>query len=330
MTAHKSPAVRLVEINRIFNDRLGSRALVKTAEMTERLGISQRQFQTDLNNLRDRGAPVEYVAHGRGYRYTEPFLFSDELALSADEVAHLHLAVEALSQFSHLAGYRDLPVIFKKIHQAVRRWEKRQPPKALYFTPLPRYEGLTHLAFFLKAIEDSRRVEFDYHPFHAPQPKRVIFDPYFLREYDQRFYVGGFSHDADEKFVRTFPLERIVGEPVLAGYFHDKPKDYDPTSYWRDMYGIFRPPGAAAEEVMLRFEPLQGKYFLSKPFFEPYHVLQHSSEGLTVRMHIIINPELVAKLASLGNQVKVLAPESLQLRLQSFFREALSSYQRGF
>jgi predicted DNA-binding transcriptional regulator YafY len=44
-------------------------------------------------------------------------------------------------------------------------------------------------------------------------------------------------------------------------------------------------------------------------------------------MQLIPNVDLIRKLASMGNDVTVLAPESLAKEMQVFFKDALSRYE---
>ncbi len=149
-----------------------------------------------------------------------------------------------------------------------------------------------------------------------------------MRHYDRRWYVGGFSHDPNEGFVRTFPLERIEGVPSRIGWFHDKPAQYDAATYWQHIYGITIPKeGKKVEEVILEFSALQGRYFTTTPFFEPYNIVEEHYEKLVVSMQLIPNVDLIRKLASMGNDVTVLAPESLAKEMQVFFKDALSRYE---
>jgi predicted DNA-binding transcriptional regulator YafY len=50
-------------------------------------------------------------------------------------------------------------------------------------------------------------------------------------------------------------------------------------------------------------------------------------EKLVVSMQLIPNVDLIRKLASMGNDVTVLAPESLAKEMQVFFKDALSRYE---
>ena len=315
-------------MNDIFNLRFGATSAVSIKELEEKLGVGRSILFQDFEKLKALGAPLEYSPSLRGHRYTEVFPYADRIVFTPDELAHLRIGVELLSKIHHLEGFQKLPTVFQKIRRAIRKWSVEEAPrKAIFFDPLPKYEGGKHLAFLLQAIENQWQVTFDYHAFHAEKPKTVVFDPYFLRHYDRRWYVGGFSHDPSERFIRTFPLERIAGTPVQSGYFHDKPKDYNPDNYWKHIYGITVPPGGVVEDVELWFSAIQGKYFQTTPFFEPFKMLSQTQEGQVVRLRLIPNFDLVRKLGSLGADVKVLKPQSLAEKVKRFHREAWSQYE---
>ena len=330
MPKDKHPLARLQQINDIFLTRTSPRAVVKAEALAEELGISLRQLRTDMDVLREKGAPLEYDPVLKGWRYTpgQYFTILDNIPLTGEDLACLRIAVETLAKVNHLKAFASLPEVFGKIHRAAKKWlggGSQAVGRSVYFDPLPRYDGGKHLPFFLEAIEQSRRVEFQYQAFHTDVPRTVIFDPWFLRHYDRRWYVGGFSHDPAEQFVRVFPLERIEGRPLNIGYCHDKPPDYDAGTYWRHIYGITVPPNAQVERVVLEFTPLQGKYFLSSPFFEPFEVLESGRERLVVGLDLIVNIDLVRKLASFGADVRVLQPPGLADTLHRFFEKALAN-----
>jgi len=331
MPKDKKPADRYRRIHEIFTRRSGKNAVIKLEWLADELGISLRRLSDDMKHMREKGAPFEYVPALRGWRYEENrnFAIVDDQLYSEDEVANIQMAIDFLNRMDPGSTLNKLPGIFKKIYKASRNWNTpKQPRKHIYFDPLPRYEGNKHLAFFLNAIEEERRVSFQYRSFRPGDPgKTVLFDPWFLRHYDRRWYVGGFSHDPEEEFVRTFPLERIEGVPSHAGWFHDKPAEYDAATYWQHIYGITVPKeGKKVEEVVLEFTLLQGRYFSTTPFFEPYNIVEESSEKLVVSMHLIPNIDLIRKLASMGNDVKVLAPKSLGEEMRAFFEQALGRY----
>jgi predicted DNA-binding transcriptional regulator YafY len=327
MPRTKYPFDRLQRINEIFLSRASGQAVIKAENLSVELGISLRQLRTDMDALRNMGAPLEYDTMLKGWRYApgQYFTILDNLPLTGEDLASLRMAVETLAKVNHLKGFEQLPEVFRKIHRAARKWMDAGSymlGKSVYFDPLPQYDGSKHLPFFFNAMDQSFRVKFQYQGFHADASKTIIFDPWFLRHFDRRWYAGGFSHDPDELFVRVFPLERIVGEPQMVGYCHDKPRDYDAASYWRHVYGITKPPNGKVENVEVAFSPIQGKYFLSSPFFEPFEVLERSAQRIVIRFNLIINPELIRKLASFGADARVLKPEGLVNQMRQFFSDA--------
>jgi predicted DNA-binding transcriptional regulator YafY len=314
------------KINDLFNLRKGETAIVTTKEILEKFNISARQWSDDVQKLKDLGAPLIYDGRKRGWRYTAPFNFTERIPLTIEDVYNLRLAVATLAQLNQIADFKDLPQTVDKIRKAVGRWVDHETQhKAIYFDPLPQYEGSRHLPFFMQAIEKEQQVQFDYFSFQASTPKTYVFDPYFLRQHHQRWYVGGWSHDPQERFIRTFPLERIEGEPLLLGKFIDfavKPPGFDPTTYWRQVIGINRPAKGVVEKVVLEFNRVQGKYFESQPFYQPYQVLERTEHKLVVHLDLMVEIELIRKIASYGAEVLVLQPEWLRQRMYDFFREA--------
>lgn len=324
---------RYQKINDLFNRRKGEMAIVSTEEILQLLEISERQWRTDVQKMRELGAPLVYDGSKRGWRYSEPFDFSGSIPLTLEDIYNLRLAVSTLSQINQIADFKDLAHTVDKIRRSVGRWVDRETQhKAIYFDPLPQYEGSRHLPFFMDAVEKELQVQFDYFSFQATAPKTYLFDPYFLRQHHQRWYIGGWSYDPYENFIRTFPLERIVGEPVLTGSylnFAHKPPNFDPTTYWQHVIGINRPAKGEVEAVILEFNRVQGKYFESQPFYQPYKILERTEDKLVVQLDLMVEIELKRKIASYGHEVLVLSPEWLRKDMEQFFQRAAGRYGKN-
>lgn len=320
---------RLFRLNDYFNARSSTQSAVHINELMDKFEIKRAQLFKDFEQLKQLGAPLIYDRSLRGHRYEKVFPLADRTVFTPEELAHLRIGIAMLSKIHHLEGFQQLPAVFSKIRKSIRKWSEQEAPRnSIFFDPLPKYEGGKHLAFMLQAIEYSWQITFDYQSFRAnDRPKTVVFDPYFLRHYNRRWYVGGFSHDPKEGFVRTFPLERIVGDPEKSGYFHDKAEDYDPENYWKNIYGITVPPKKQVEDVLLRFTYQQGRYFETTPFFTPFKVTERTDDLLTIRLRLIPNFDLTQKIASLGSGVKVLQPQWLADEVQSYLQKALRQYE---
>jgi predicted DNA-binding transcriptional regulator YafY len=330
MPKRKNPEWRLQRIHELLVARSGSQSVVKSAYLCDVLDIGLRTLRKDMDQLRQLGAPLEYVAALYGWRYESKndFVYNLPIALTSEDAVLLRVAFETLSKAGQLGGLEEAKSVFEKINKAVRKWNDRTATgKPIYFDPLPAYAGTRLLAFFLKSIEEHRRVVLKYKPYHSGGVREVLFDPWFLRNYDRRWYAGGYSHDPEEGFVRVFPLERIVGEPVVQGYCHDKPRDFDASEYWSNIYGITVPKEGRVERVVLEWYAIQKLYFLDTPFFEPYVVLEDAPDRLRVAMRVIPNIDLIRKIGSYGGEVRVLEPEWLVEKMKGFHLEGVGRYE---
>ena len=103
MPKDKKPIERYRRINEIFQRRRGERAVVKSEELAEALGISVRQLGEDMRVMREKGAPFEYVAADRGWRYKagHDFTFVDNQMLSDEDVLNIRLAIETFNKINH-------------------------------------------------------------------------------------------------------------------------------------------------------------------------------------------------------------------------------------
>jgi predicted DNA-binding transcriptional regulator YafY len=162
MPTYKQPTERYRRIHEIFSLRRGKDASIKLLDLADQLGISLRQLNKDMEYMREKGAPFEYVAALRAWRYQEgrDFTIVEDQLLSDDDVLSIRMAMELFNKINERdKAISNLPAIFRKIYRASRKWSKPDnPQKHIYFDPLPQYEGSKHLSFFLQAIENSRRV----------------------------------------------------------------------------------------------------------------------------------------------------------------------------
>jgi predicted DNA-binding transcriptional regulator YafY len=324
MPKNKNQIQRYQVINHLLNLRKG--AVVHISELVDRCKASERTVKGDIQFLRNQhDAQIEYDTQRNGYYYVEPFDLPIDLALTQTDIARLQIAVETLNQFQHLDIFKDLQGVFQKINQSVRFKLDKDPSvsKAIYFEPVPFYRGTEHIPIFLKAIEATRSLRFQYQSFKSVQAFEHEINPYFLQEFGNRWYVIGLSKTHQK--ITSFALERITDNPEILKTYFAIPKDFKPEKYFDNTYGMTHDYDKPIEEIILQFKPLQAKYFKSKPFHH-YEVVEDVQDCFIVKMNLIVNYELVRKIVSMGNEVKVLHPQSLIQIVKQFFEEANKNY----
>ncbi len=323
MSKNKNQLARFRRIHELLSLRKGT--VIHPDELCRACDISRRTLDNDISFMRlEFNAPITWDKSRRGYFYEHPFDLTAQIALNIEDVHRLQVAAETLSQFGHLEVFQDLRHTVDKIRKGVNGWVRSSgAAKHIYFEPV-QYTGTNHLPTLLKAIEEKRKIQIDYQSFKQDEAQVFVLEPYCIRQYDQRWYVVGRTPDHD--YIKPFALERILGKPQPLKDFFTMPNDFDPVRFFSHIYGMHPEPLQAAQHVELEFTPLQARYFLSKPF-HPYTLVNQDQDGsIQVRLLVCINIELVRKIASLGHEVKVLSPSSLQERIRNFHSASLSIY----
>lgn len=80
---------------------------------------------------------------------------------------------------------------------------------------------------------------------------------------------------------------------------------------YRYCFGIINANEGTPQEIILSFNPLQGKYIKSLPLHETQQILIDSNEELRIQLKLFITHDFVMELLSHGNTVKVMQPQIL-------------------
>jgi predicted DNA-binding transcriptional regulator YafY len=324
MSKNKNQLARFRRIHELLALRKGT--VVKPDEFCRACDISRRTLDNDIAFMRDEfDAPIIWDKKRQGYCYERPFDLAAQVALNMEDVHRLHVAVETLAQFEHLEVFRDLRDTVEKIRKGVSGWVRNTgAAKAIYFEPV-QYAGTEYLPSLLRAIEERRKIIFNYQSFLSDEPTACELEPYCVRQHDQRWYVVG--HSPQYAYLKPFALDRITSKPELTKHIFDQP-NFNPDQYFQHIYGMHTEPIEHAQEVRLLFTPLQARYFVSRPF-HPYQLVEERPDGsIVVGFKVCLTIELIRKLASYGNEVIVLAPEQLNTTLRAFFEKGLVGTSR--
>ena len=180
-----------------------------------------------------------------------------------------------------------------------------------------------NLAPILEAIKSSRAVRFTYHPFSRTVPTAgVTVEPYLLKLFRQRWYVAG-RNTAENRF-KTYALDRITGAEILSENF-EMPPTFDPDEYFRYSFGIVV-DSSEPRNVTLQTTARRAKYLRALPLHASQQEMIHDSYSIFT-YKLLLTPDFVTELMSLGPEVKVLAPPELRTMLTTQLRQTLAQYE---
>lgn len=246
---------------------------------TLNIGFSKRTFQRDIKEIRNIfGVDIEYSKSLKGY-----FISQNEM-----ENMNFQRMMEAFDMFNSLNLAQDLKPF---IHL-----EKRKP------------QGTENLYGLLHAIKNKLQIKFTYHKFWEDKPTTRTTEPYALKEFKNRWYV--LAKDMFDNQIKSFALDRLTELDITKKSF-EYPKTFDIEENFRYCFGIISPNSKAPKEIILSFDPYQGKYIKSLPLHNTQQILIDTEKELQISLKLCITLDFVMELLSYADNMKVIKPKSL-------------------
>ena len=148
-------------------------------------------------------------------------------------------------------------------------------------------------------------------------------EPYALKEFKNRWYV--LANDLKDNKVKSFALDRLTELEITRKKFQ-LPIDFDVNEHYKYCFGIISPNEHQPQEVILSFDPFQGKYIKTLPLHESQVILKDNEEELLIKLKLFLTHDFLMEILSYGDNVKVIQPESLIEELKTSYENALKLY----
>ena len=192
------------------------------------------------------------------------------------------------------------------------RIEVEDVPSAREFLPL-----------VLEAIRDSVKVCFTYASFSRSRAEsKIIFQPYFLKRYKQRWYMIGFQEKRKE--IRTYALDRVREMQLVQERF-EKPGSISLDQLFGNIVGVTTSQ-APVRVVKLQATPTQAKYFRALPLHPSQREELHDEYSIFT-YNLQLNYELAHEILALGDAVKVIEPPELKAMVVMQLKDTLKQYE---
>jgi len=184
--------------------------------------------------------------------------------------------------------------------------------------------GTEHFYGLLHAIKNRFIIMFSYQKYNETIASIREVEPYALKEFKGRWYL--LSKDYKDNMVKTFGLDRIQELEITKRKFI-YPPDLNPNAYFENCFGVIVPEDSEPEEIILSFEPLQGKYIKSYPLHESQKIITDNKDELRISLHLYETYDLIKELLSNGDKMKVIQPQSLIDEIYDITENILEKYK---
>lgn len=240
--------------------------------------VSKRTFQRDIEDIRSLyNIDIQFDFSRKVY-----FIESEQLPDVNERILEAFDTFNALNISDRLSGY----ILF----------ENRRP------------QGTENLYGLLHAIKNQVQIKFVYQKFWEDKPTHRQTEPYALKEFQNRWYLLG--KDLKDNKVKSFALDRLTDLEISKQKFSGE-INFDVNKHYEHCFGIIGPNTANPEEIILSFDPCQGKYIKSLPLHHSQQVIIDNDDELRIKLTLFITEDFVMEVMSHSYSVKVLQPKSL-------------------
>jgi proteasome accessory factor B len=258
------------------------------------IGFSKRTLQRDIKEIRNVfGIDIEYSKSNKGYYISQ----------SETENMNFQRMMEAFDMFNSLNLAQDLTPF---IHL-----EKRRP------------QGTENLYGLLHAIKNRLQIKFTYQKFWEEETSQRLVEPYALKEFKNRWYI--MAKDSKDNNIKSFALDRLTNLEI-TNLNYQYPDNYNIEQSYRYCFGIINPNDEEPQDIILSFDPFQGKYIKTLPLHDTQQVLVDNDEETKIKLRLCLTHDLLMELLSFGDNMQVIEPKSLADQIKQAHEKAYRQY----
>jgi len=292
---------------------------------SESKGISRRQIFDDITFMESKeGWSIELSRLKDGkkvfYRYVDTSFSINNMPLNELEINQLKSALDILSQFKGMPQFGWVNELVPKLKQGIT--SEVDSRVIMEFDSNEYLKGIEHLGVLYNSIYYKKVLTVFYQPFENDDPFEIVMHPYFLKQYNNRWFLFGYNPEND-KYNWNLAIDRIVSIKEIKEEYHENDK-INWLDYFEDIIGVTKPVDASLENVVLHFFGRTGKYMESKPLHGSQKSNWIDDQTLEVKLQLIVNYELERLILSYADSVKVIEPINLASLIKSRLEMALN------
>ena len=287
-------------------------------------GISRRQIFDDINFMESKeGWNIELDKRRDGkkvfYRYTDLTFSINNMPLNEIEIHYLKDAINILSQFKGMPQFEWVNKLLHKLHPGILLTNELY--HIIEFDSNKYLKGIEHLGILYNSIYYKKVLLIGYQPFENDNPDNVIIHPYFLKQFNNRWFLFGLNPQSG-KHDWNLALDRIVTiQETTSAYVINNEINW--RDYFEDIIGVTKVSGAVSEKVILIFKGITGNYIESKPLHGSQKSKWLDAKTLQITLDIIINYELEQFILSYADCVTIEYPIKLKTKINERLNKAL-------
>lgn len=298
-------------------------------DLREKCGdVSKRQIYDDIAYMKEHyNAPIVSVKAGGQtfYEYSDKSFTIDKRPITERELQQIKELLLMLSHFNDIPQFNLVKTLITNINNEYSEYKEEFANPTQCVISLDKNEyvfGTEHIPNIYEAIVNKIPLRINYQTFHKGDRTWII-HPYFLKQYNNRWYLIGMSDDEHNNIVHV-GLDRIIDLVSVNIPFKENDTIHNIDDYFENIVGVTIPPERKIEHVVLKFSPHRFPYVKAKPIHWSQKYV-NSEEGI-ISLDLIRNRELESIILNFGKDVEVIEPLGFRNEIAATIKETYAKY----
>lgn len=289
------------------------------------IDVSKRTLQLDIQMMRSDklgyNAPI-VVYDKKYYKYEDDDFTITDIPLNESDMNVLSESVEMLKQFKDFSLFSELGGIIQRLEDKIYT-EKSHHPAIIHLDKNEKLKGLEHLDVLYQAIIKKIVLKITYKSFKAHEASEVIFHPFILKEFNNRWFLVGKTNK--DKPIITYALDRIIAVDYDTSIpYIETPFNGD--DYYKNVIGV-TVSNSRPERIQFWIDKYNAPYVITKPLHHTQRIIEEREDGVVFNIFVQINFELERLILGFGDSIEVLKPKKLRNRIKQKLFKATKYYR---
>jgi predicted DNA-binding transcriptional regulator YafY len=175
------------------------------------------------------------------------------------------------------------------------------------------------------AIIYKQVLSITYQSFKVNEKQNFTIHPYFLKQYNNRWFVFGLNEASDR--LINLALDRIVKLKELKKKYKEN-STVDFNEYFEDVIGVSVNLNIKPQQILLSVKNERLPYIETKPLHGSQKIKDREKTHTKVSIEVIPNNELESLLLYFGDDLQVLEPLDLRLRISEKIKNMATYYKK--
>lgn len=290
------------------------------------IGIQKRQIFEDIKFMEStQGWAIDLARHKDGrkvfYRYVDTSFSINNRLLNELEENQLKEVLLTLSRFKGMPQFDWIDEMTVRLQSSFSL--KNDSRKIIEFEQNQYLKGLEFFSDIFNSILYKKTLAIKYKGFKQTSAINITFHPYYLKEYNNRWFVFGKTDGRNN--ITNIAIDRIL-QILEAKVSYNENESENFNEFFEDLIGVSIYCDSTPQNIVIQINKQLWPYIETKPLHGSQKIIKKTNDYILISLQVHINYELTALLLSLGENVKVIEPKSLVKDMKLKAKQILQNY----